>query len=114
MIEVLGPFPSQLLKCGKRTADFFNERGKMFRVIGVVELTLIWLLATGDLLRIQQLESTTLERLINGTTKPFLRPSDMPDAEVPIFIDFVTSMLSIDPARRRPAAELLQHDWLKV
>ncbi|EED20490.1 protein kinase, putative [Talaromyces stipitatus ATCC 10500] len=94
MIEVLGPFPSQLLKRGKRTADFFNKRG--------------------DLLRIQQLKPTTLERLINGTTKPFLKPNDMPDAEVPIFLNFLTAMLSIDPNRRRSAADLLQHDWIKV
>lgn len=29
MIEVLGPFPPQLLERGKHTAEFFNERGKI-------------------------------------------------------------------------------------
>ncbi|KAE8321394.1 kinase-like domain-containing protein [Aspergillus sergii] len=62
-IEILGPFPLEFLKKGSRTLDLFDEKG--------------------DLLRIPNMKSTSLERLINGTTKPFLKPDDMPDAEVP-------------------------------
>lgn len=45
---------------------------------------------------------------------PFLKPDDMPTAEVPIFIDFLKSMLVIDPAYRKSAAELLHHEWLNL
>ncbi|OQD75862.1 hypothetical protein PENANT_c145G02742, partial [Penicillium antarcticum] len=68
-IEILGNFPPELLRKGKRTAEFFN--------------------ANGDLLRIPDLTPTSLERLINGTERPFLKPHDMSDAEIPIFIDFL-------------------------
>jgi serine/threonine-protein kinase SRPK3 len=37
----------------------------------------------------------------------------MPDTEVPIFIDFLRGMLEINPKRRRSAADLLQHEWIK-
>ncbi|KAE8308312.1 kinase-like domain-containing protein [Aspergillus transmontanensis] len=62
-IEILGPFPLAFLQKGSRTSDLFDEKG--------------------GLLRIPNMKSTSLERLINGTTKPFLKPDDMPDAEVP-------------------------------
>lgn len=55
---------------------------------------------------------TSLERLLNGTAEPFTKPSDMPEAEVPIFIDFVRSMLEIDPESRKSASELLQNKWI--
>lgn len=41
------------------------------------------------------MKSTSLERLLNGTTKPFLKPDDMPDAEVPIFINFLRACLRL-------------------
>lgn len=70
-------------------------------------------MSLGDLLRIPNMKSTSLERLLNGTTKPFLKPDDMPDAEVPIFINFLRGMLTIDPEHRSSAAELLQHEWVR-
>ncbi|KAJ5737256.1 uncharacterized protein N7483_002381 [Penicillium malachiteum] len=93
-IEILGNFPPELLRKGNRTAEFFNT--------------------DGSLLRISDLTSTSLERLIDGTERPFLRPNDMSDAEIPIFIDFLRGMLTIDPTNRKSAAELLQHEWLKL
>ncbi|OQD91257.1 hypothetical protein PENSOL_c056G09940 [Penicillium solitum] len=68
----------------------------------------------GSLLRISDLAPTSLERLINGSERPFLKPNDMPDAEIPIFIDFLQGMLTIDPAHRKSAAELLRHEWLEL
>ncbi|OJJ46534.1 hypothetical protein ASPZODRAFT_132604 [Penicilliopsis zonata CBS 506.65] len=94
MIEILGPFPTEFLKRGKHTAGFFDKHG--------------------NLRRIPNLKATSLERLLNGTEKPFLKPDDMPEAEMPVFLDFLRGMLSIDPKNRKSAAELLQHNWLKT
>jgi serine/threonine-protein kinase SRPK3 len=58
------------------------------------------------------MKSTSLERLLKGTSKPFLKSKDMPEHEVDIFIDFVKGMLTMDPASRKSAAELLQHEWI--
>ncbi|KAM3448170.1 hypothetical protein MY3296_008040 [Beauveria thailandica] len=90
--EVLGPFPSTLLEKGRRSADFFDEQGKLIRVCN--------------------LKPTSLERLVNGDVKPFIKPADMLETEIAIFIDFIKSMLAIDPMARKSAAELLQHEWL--
>lgn len=68
----------------------------------------------GSLLRISNLTPTSLERLINGSERTFLKPNDMPDAEIPIFVDFIQGMLTIDPAHRKSAAELLRHEWLEL
>ncbi|KAJ6119072.1 protein kinase, partial [Penicillium samsonianum] len=93
-IEILGNFSPELLRKGNRTAEFFNT--------------------DGGLLRISDLTSTSLERLIDGAERPFLKPNDMSDAEIPVFIDFLRGMLTIDPTYRKSAAELLQHEWLKM
>ena len=36
----------------------------------------------------------------------------MPKNEVPIFADFLRGMLTLDPANRKSAAEMLEHEWL--
>ncbi|KAF1734413.1 Serine/threonine-protein kinase SRPK [Beauveria bassiana] len=92
IVEILGPFPSSLLKKGRHSADLFDEQGK--------------------LIRIPNLKATSLERLLNGKVKPLIKPDDMPDTEIGSFIDFIKSMLAIDPMARKSAAELLKHEWL--
>ncbi|KAF7591091.1 hypothetical protein BBP40_001990 [Aspergillus hancockii] len=89
IFEVVGPFALQFLKTGTRTAQSFDKKG--------------------DLLRILNLKPTSLERLINGT-KPFLKPKDMSDAEVPIFLDFLRGMLQTNPELRNSATDLLQYE----
>ncbi|KAL5335545.1 protein kinase [Aspergillus crustosus] len=78
IIEALGPFPLDFIKRGTRAKDFFDAEGK--------------------LRRIPDLNSTSLERLVNGTSKPFLKPNDMPEAEIPLYVDFLRGMLTVDPA----------------
>ncbi|KJK81845.1 hypothetical protein H634G_03108 [Metarhizium anisopliae BRIP 53293] len=92
IVEILGPFPLPVVRQGSRAAHFFDPQG--------------------SLLRNPNLKSTSLERLLNGTSKPFLKPEDMPDHEVDIFTDFIKGMLTIDPGSRKSAAELLQHEWI--
>ncbi|KAG6102907.1 hypothetical protein E4U14_006535 [Claviceps sp. LM454 group G7] len=92
IVEILGPIPSSLLKQGCRTAEFFDEQGE-FR-------------------RIPKFPLTSLEHLLNGERMPRMKPSDMSDDEVVVFIDFVRSMLQIDPKKRKSAKQLLQHEWL--
>ncbi|KAG6103060.1 hypothetical protein E4U14_006454 [Claviceps sp. LM454 group G7] len=92
IVEIIGPIPSSLLKQGCRTAEFFDEQG--------------------EFLRIPNLGPTSLERLLNGDRMPRMKPSDMSDDEVVVFIDFVRGMLQIDPKKRKSAAQLLQHEWL--
>ncbi|KAG8423574.1 hypothetical protein J3458_000461 [Metarhizium acridum] len=91
-VEILGPFPLPFIRQGSRAAHFFDMQG--------------------NLVRIPNLKSTSLGRLLNGTSKPFLKPEEMPDHEVDIFIDFIKGMLTIDPGSRKSAVELLQHEWI--
>ncbi|KAI1952753.1 hypothetical protein LOZ12_002320 [Ophidiomyces ophidiicola] len=93
IIEILGKFPLHFIAKGRRAAHFFDKQG--------------------NLLRIPNLKPTSLERLVNGTTKPFLKPIEMPEAEVPIFVDFIKGMLEIDPESRKSAVQLLQHEWIR-
>ncbi|KAL4943337.1 hypothetical protein BDV06DRAFT_234751 [Aspergillus oleicola] len=92
--EVLGNLPLEFIRKGKRAGHFFDEKG--------------------NLRRIPYLKPTSLKCLLDGETKPFLRPADMPKTEFPVFIDFIRSMLEIDPASRKSAAELLRHEWVRL
>lgn len=56
---------------------------------------------------------TSLDRMLNGERKPFMKPEDMSDDEIGLFIDFIKGMLTIDPGSRKSAAELLHHEWLQ-
>ncbi|PYH73378.1 uncharacterized protein BO88DRAFT_421768 [Aspergillus vadensis CBS 113365] len=74
IIEILGQFPPQFIERRNRAAHFFDKQGR----------------------------PTSLERLVIGTTIPFLKPINMPEG-----------MLEIDIESRKPAAELLQHEWIR-
>ncbi|MCJ1368261.1 hypothetical protein MMC16_007403 [Acarospora aff. strigata] len=92
LMEVFGPFPKSLLERGTRTERFFDKNG--------------------GLLRIPRLHPASLESLIDGAHDGLRRPEDMPKNEVPIFADFLRGMLTLDPANRKSAAEMLEHEWL--
>jgi serine/threonine-protein kinase SRPK3 len=112
--EVLGPFPSSLLKRGRLSSDFFDEQGMLYMSIARPLCSHANVCKTaGKLIRIRNLKPTSLERLLNGQVKPFIKPRDMPEAEIGAFIDFIKGMLEIDPMSRKSAAELLQHEWIR-
>ncbi|KAG5967527.1 hypothetical protein E4U57_000685 [Claviceps arundinis] len=92
IVKVLGPFPSSLLKKGRRSAELFDEKGRLVRG--------------------PSMERSSLECMLNGSVKPYKRPSDMSKKEFDVFIDFLKGMLEIDPSKRKSAAQLLQHEWL--
>jgi len=50
---------------------------------------------------------------MDGTRGLLQWPEDMPKEEVAIFVNFLEGMLAMDPDRRKTAAELLDHPWLK-
>ncbi|KAL4791274.1 kinase-like domain-containing protein [Aspergillus venezuelensis] len=68
----------------------------------------------GTLHRIPYLKPTSLERLLNGKTRTFLRPAVMTEAEMFVFIDSVRGMLEVDPRSKKSAAELWRHEWLRL
>lgn len=112
IVEILGPFPSSLLKKGRHSADFFDEQGIIPICVVVLGFFANVFENSGKLIRIPNLKATSLERLLNGKVKPLIKPDDMPDTEIGSFIDFIKSMLAIDPMARKSAAELLKHEWL--
>ncbi|KAG6111619.1 hypothetical protein E4U13_004738 [Claviceps humidiphila] len=89
-LEAFGLFPPSLLKQGRRASQYFDEQGKLLRSPLDV--------GTGDEQTVDDID--------------FLQPSDMPDDEIYVYLDFLKGMLQLDPLKRKSAAELLQHEWL--
>jgi len=71
-------------------------------------------LSSGNLLRIPKLSPASLLSLMDGKDEVLRRPKDMPQTEVPIFVDFLEGMLAVEPGDRKSAAELLKHPWLAL
>lgn len=71
-------------------------------------------LLSGNLLRIPKLSPASLLSLMDGKDGILRRPKDMPQNEVPIFIDFLENMLAIEAGARKSAAEMLKHPWIAV
>lgn len=71
-------------------------------------------LSPGNLLRIPKLSLASLLSLMDGEHEVLRRPKDMPQTEVPIFVDFLEGMLAIEPDDRKSAAEMLKHPWLAI
>lgn len=51
---------------------------------------------------------------MDGKNEILRKPKDMPQAEVPIFVDFLEGMLAVEPGDRKSAAEMLKHPWLAI
>ncbi len=69
---------------------------------------------TGQLLRIPgEISRTSFEKVLDGDEPAFQRPSDMPKSEIPVLIDFLQEMLVLDPEKRKSAAQMVEHEWLK-
>lgn len=71
-------------------------------------------IALGTLLHIPKLSPTSLLSLMDGKEGALRRPKDMPQAEVPVFVDFLKGMLAIEPNDRKSAAQMLEHQWLAI
>ncbi|KAG6111613.1 hypothetical protein E4U13_004732 [Claviceps humidiphila] len=112
IIEILGPFPSSLLRKGRRSAEFFDEKGMLLSIALPLGCFAEIFDPPGKLIRIRKLKASSLKRMLHGKVKPYNKPSDMPEDEFDIFVDFLKGMLEIDPIKRKSAAQLLQHEWL--
>ena len=98
MIAMMGPPPSELLKAGKRTAEFFNEDGK----ISLAGMTLIANSAGGWRAEIPVPECTSLEESEENLT----------GSNKEAFLRFVRKMVQWRPEDRHTAKQLLGDDWL--
>lgn len=90
MISILGPPPLELIKRGKRSAEWFDENGN-------------WL----------EPDESDPERL------PLLPPSSLEVVEEnlegkdkELILNFIRSMLQWEPEKRKTARELLSDPWL--
>jgi serine/threonine-protein kinase SRPK3 len=91
VISILGPPPLDLLKRGKRSAEFFDESGDWFEPDETHPTRL-------PLLPPSSLEA--VEENLGGKNKE-------------LFLNMVRSMLQWEPEKRKTARELLSDPWLK-
>lgn len=85
IIELLGPFPPQLLKESKYTREYFNSRG--------------------ELRKINKLKPWGLKDVLVEKYKYSV-------AEATEITDFLLPMLNINPAMRAEAGGMVNHPWL--
>jgi serine/threonine-protein kinase SRPK3 len=57
---------------------------------------------------------SSLEKRIKHEGYPFDAPGYMRRAELPKYLSFMQAALALEPNERSSAAQLLQHDWLKI
>jgi serine/threonine-protein kinase SRPK3 len=85
IIELLGKFPSQLLKDGKYTREFFNSRG--------------------ELRNISKLKPWGMKSVLMDKYK-------YSESDAYEIADFLLPMLNVNPEKRADAGGMLNHPWL--
>jgi len=99
MIAMMGPPPLELLKHGKRTAEFFTKDGKQsVLTLNVFKLNLVgqW---RGEIPLPSATSLEESEENLDGSNKE-------------AFLQFMRKMLQWQPERRQTAKQLLQDPWL--
>lgn len=87
--EVLGPLPESCLRLWQRRSNVVHLDGTLLQEV------------------VDEGISEPLEDLVR-----LYRPADMDDRDAASFIDFLRSMLQVEPHRRALTGELLEHQWL--
>ncbi|WOL06328.1 hypothetical protein Cni_G15060 [Canna indica] len=87
MMGILGPIDDEMLALGKQTSEYFTENYDLYH---------------------RNMETDQVEYLIpeRSSLSHQLQHSDAK------FIDFLSHLLQMNPARRPTASEALQHEWL--
>jgi len=99
---VLGPFPPHVLARGRETRKYFSSAGVAYERGEGSEVTLIY-----------PKKTTLHSRLHMDPDSLVLEDSDVSDEEAELFVDFVRSLLTLDPELRPSAQQALQHPWLQ-
>lgn len=87
IIELLGPIPKKIIQSGTLSHFVFNKKGELRHITGLKPWGL-------DEVLIQKYEWS-----VDDATS---------------FADFLRPMLEFDPDKRAPAAQCLEHPWLKT
>lgn len=88
--SMFGPFPEHMRMLGRESAKYFTPDGSLYM-----------LSEEGDAVAVLQAAPLDLDEL--------LTPEGAQDE---LFVDFLTQLLQVDPAKRPTAHEALQHPWL--
>lgn len=102
MVGLLGTFPLGFLQRCKRATKYFDNEGEPFRCITPSFLS-VTCVDVGNLLQPGSY-SITLQDLLTR--------AELPYHEIAEVSDFLLHGLTIDPAQRWTAAQLLEHPWL--
>jgi serine/threonine protein kinase len=86
VLGTIGDIPQHMLTAGKFTSKYFNSHGQLFREV--------------EIRRFQEFlpKRTSLRQRMRSSDEEFL--------------DFLSSLLVIDPVKRPTAADALKHPWL--
>ncbi|KAG8994237.1 serine/threonine protein kinase, CMGC [Tulasnella sp. JGI-2019a] len=85
MIQLLGPFPLDVIAAGKRSGDFFTSEGAFRKHVQFVGLTAL---------------------------VKYALPPDQDPQDVDLLISFLGQMLTLRSTERAEALELISHPWL--
>jgi serine/threonine protein kinase len=104
---ICGPFPRHMIAQGRQSNRFFTKSGLLYEI---VESDSHDAHDTG-LFDVFQPKRTTLATRLGFD--PAIQQAATPEEQTQaLFVDFVQSLLTIDPDSRPTAAEALQHPWI--
>ncbi|XP_034023187.1 SRSF protein kinase 2-like [Thalassophryne amazonica] len=85
IIELLGPLPTQFALSGRKSKQYFNRKGKLWRISNLKPWSLVEIL---------------------------LDKYEWPREEAFQFSSFLLTMLELQPEKRATAAQCLKHPWI--
>eukprot|EP00931_Biecheleriopsis_adriatica_P114703 TRINITY_DN90617_c0_g1_i1.p1 TRINITY_DN90617_c0_g1~~TRINITY_DN90617_c0_g1_i1.p1 ORF type:complete len:833 (+),score=207.59 TRINITY_DN90617_c0_g1_i1:78-2576(+) len=100
IVGIIGPIPAHMMATGRSVPQYFAQDGRLYRE---AETPAAGAVSTTPVVPERRLHLYLPKR---SSLRQRMRTDDE------AFLDFMTSLLKVDPAQRPTAAEALQHPWL--
>lgn len=111
VLGIMGPIPEHMAREGKHVSNYFTSEGILFQEAGGVDMHSQNVSESAKKRHRQKMETEGYKYNLIIPKKTHLK-ARLNNVDDPLFVNFLSKMLDIDPDKRMSSTEALKHPWL--
>uniref|UniRef100_A0A7S3KIB6 Protein kinase domain-containing protein n=1 Tax=Euplotes crassus TaxID=5936 RepID=A0A7S3KIB6_EUPCR len=111
VIGIMGPIPEHMAREGKHVSNYFTDEGILYQEAGGVDMHSQNVSESAKRRHRKKMEQEGYSYNMVIPKKTHLK-ARLNNVDDPLFVDFLSKTLDVDPEKRLSASEALKHPWL--